>query len=697
MKLKLLGKVLLFTLIPIILGFAVLTFMAAQLTSSGLYKTSDIQLLEFAKKQASEIDNIFKNVIALADMLDSDQDIEDFTARANSLGQARDSDYDFTARKKITEETLAELCEDFPDVVAAAIVAKDGKTIAASSPSSARVDVSRYPSVVEAFSGKANFKTNMSKTTNKLSIMVTSPITVDGSNELADGVLLLVVDLNAVADDTIKSVTLMPSSSVFLVDADGIMLMEKSFPELIGKDNSIYEYIRTVLAEKNGITRYEWEGVDKLTHFAELPTTKWIVGIETDESDFYTTSNGITLILAFISIGIVFIVALIVYFVIKKVVVVVSQSANIATYVAEGNLKLTAEQDAQIDAALKREDEFSNLGAAFRAMINNLAAMVVQSEEKSKEAQVAADNAAIATKQAEKSAAEAEESRKNILIAVTKLEGIVNNIASASEQLSAQIEMSTSGAEEQSARMTETATAMDEMNGTVLEVARNSGTSAELADNTKAKAIDGANITQKCQVSMTHVKDESLKLRQNMSELASHAQSISAVMSVISDIADQTNLLALNAAIEAARAGEAGRGFAVVADEVRKLAEKTISSTTDVANAINAIQQSTEVNVQQVDTAVARIEEATELAIEGGHALQGILEMAEHSADEIRAIATASEQQSATSDEIAQSIMTVTNIATNTVNAMNEATQAVASLTEQAQQLAALVENLKNS
>ncbi len=697
MKLKLLGKVLVFTLIPIILGFALLTIMAAQLTSDGLYDTSDIQLLEFAKKQASEIDSIFKNVIALGDMLDSSEDIENFTAMANSLGQTRDTLPEYaTAQKRVTA-TLAELVEDFTDISAAVLVAKDGKIIAASNPSSAQVDVSRYPSVMDAFKGESNFKTRLSKTTNKLSIMVASPVTVDGSRELSDGVLLLVVDLASVSDQTIRDVKLMPSSSVFLVDNEGIMLMEKTFPELIGKDNTIYEYIRNVLRERTGITRYEWEGVDKLTHFAELPTTKWIVGIETDESDFYTTSNEITLILALVSIVTVIVVALIVFIVIKKVVVIVSQSASIATYVAEGNLKLTAEQEGQINAALKRDDEFTTLGLAFSAMVKNLAQMVFDSEEKSKEAQVAADNAAIASRQAEKSAEEAEENRKSILVAVAKLEGIVNNIASASEQLSTQIELSTSGAEEQSARMTETATAMDEMNGTVLEVARNSGTSAELADNTKAKAIAGAGITQKCQQSMTQVKDESMKLRQNMSELANHAQSISAVMSVISDIADQTNLLALNAAIEAARAGEAGRGFAVVADEVRKLAEKTISSTTDVANAINAIQQSTEVNVQQVDTAVARIEEATELAIEGGQALQGILEMAEHSADGIRAIATASEEQSATSDEIAQSIMAVSNIANNTVSAMNEATHAVASLTDQAQQLSVLVDNLKNS
>ncbi len=697
MKLQLLGKVLLSTLIPIVIGIGVLTLLSSRLSSNGLYEMADIQLLEFAKKQASEIDGIMKNATALADMLDSDDKLEQLSALANQLGTDRNNSPEFQALQKNVSATLSELTEDFKDISAAVLVAKNGQTIAYSKASIKDFDTSRYDSVIAAFKGNANLETRQSQTTGRMSGMVATPVTADGSTEPADGVLLLVVDLATVSDNTIKNIKLMPSSNPFLLSDKGIMLMERAFPELIGKDNSSEEFAKILLRDKTGIARYEYEGVPKVTHFAELPNTKWVMGIETNESDFYITSNKITLYLTLAGLVILLVVGLVVYVVIKKVVVVVSQSASIATYVAEGNLELTSEQEAQITAALTRTDEFTTLGLAFKAMVTNLGKMVVASEEKSKEAQVAADNAAIASQKAEKSAQEAEASRQNILTAVVQLEGIVNNIASASEELSSQIELSSSGAEEQSARMTETAAAMDEMNGTVLEVARNSSSSAELADHTKEKATQGAKITQKCQESMGQVKNESLKLRQNMSELASHAQSISAVMGVISDIADQPTLLALNAAIEAARAGEAGRGFAVVADEVRKLAEKTIASTTDVANAINAIQQSTEVNVQQVDTAVTRIEEATELAIEGGNALQGILEMAEQSADGIRAIATASEEQSATSDEIAQSISTVTNIAESTVSAMSEATQAVTSLSEQAQQLSALVDNLKHS
>ncbi len=698
MKLKLLGKVLVSTLIPVTLGIVALIFIGSSFASRGLYSMADIQLLEFAKKQASEIENIIGNVVSLTDMLDGDADIEAIAALAKEYGNTKESAPEFLAAQSTTNDILAELIEDFPDIASAIIIDLNGKSIAHSNPARIGTEYTTYPSYIEALKGTHIVVDTMtSRITGKVTAMIGSGITDDSSDDAVDAVLLLVVDLATVSEKTIQDLVLMPTSNPFLIDGDGVVLMERAFPELIGTDNSSEEFAKTMLAVRTGITQYEWEGVPKTLHFAELPSLNWVLGIETDEADFYITSNQIQIALAFAGILILLAVAAVIYVIIKRVVGSVTDNAMIASYVADGNLSLTKTQEQQLDKAIARNDEISTLSIALRTMIQNLSKMVFASEEKSKEAQIAADNAAIASRAAENSAREAEEKRQSILEAVAKLEDIVNNIASASEQLSKQIEDSTSGAQEQSLRMAETAHAMEQMNETVLDVARNSGMSAEIAENTKSKANDGASITQKCQASMNEVKSESMVLRQNMSELAGHTDSISAVMSVITDIADQTNLLALNAAIEAARAGEAGRGFAVVADEVRKLAEKTIVSTSDVANVILAIQQSTKVNVAQVDSAVERIETATELTVEGGQALDVILEMAVQSADGIRAIATASEEQSSTSNEIARSIAVVSDIANSTVQAMNEASIAVNSLSEQTQQLSRLVDSLKNS
>ena len=161
-----------------------------------------------------------------------------------------------------------------------------------------------------------------------------------------------------------------------------------------------------------------------------------------------------------------------------------------------------------------------------------------------------------------------------------------------------------------------------------------------------------------------------------MGTLFAQAESISNIMTVISDIADQTNLLALNAAIEAARAGDAGRGFAVVADEVRKLAEKTMTSTSDVGAAVTGIQKSVNASIKQMEQSFDLIGRATEKASRSGDVLFEIVSLADNTAGQVQAIAAASEQQSSTCEEINRSI------AGETAGAMLEAARTVNELTK---------------
>ncbi|MDR1857746.1 MAG: methyl-accepting chemotaxis protein, partial [Desulfovibrio sp.] len=177
--------------------------------------------------------------------------------------------------------------------------------------------------------------------------------------------------------------------------------------------------------------------------------------------------------------------------------------------------------------------------------------------------------------------------------------------------------------------------------------------------------------------------------------LGKQAEAIGGVMGVISDIADQTNLLALNAAIEAARAGEAGRGFAVVADEVRKLAEKTMSATQEVGSSIGAIQQSAKANMEAVAGAVHNVEEATTLANRSGDALKEIVDMSATNAAVVTSIATAAEEQSATSEEIAKALEEINRIVGETTDGMVQSSQAVQDLSKMAQELNSVMVKLR--
>ena len=227
-------------------------------------------------------------------------------------------------------------------------------------------------------------------------------------------------------------------------------------------------------------------------------------------------------------------------------------------------------------------------------------------------------------------------------------------------------------------------------------MAKNAGQASDASASTRNKAEDGEKVVQKAIDGIEIVRQQALTLKTDMGQLDKSAQAITQIMGVISDIADQTNLLALNAAIEAARAGEAGRGFAVVADEVRKLAEKTMASTAEVDKAIVDIQKSTEKSIAQVDIAAKAIEDATLLVNQSGEALQEIVHMADITADQVRTIATAAEEQSSTSEEINRSIAEVNNIAGSTAQAMQEAARAVNELASQSTALEKLVGEIKS-
>ena len=341
-------------------------------------------------------------------------------------------------------------------------------------------------------------------------------------------------------------------------------------------------------------------------------------------------------------------------------------------------------------------DETGMLADDLRRMVSTLKQKIAEANKMTEEAHAATDKAQVATQRAQDAARQAEFAKRDgMLTAAHSLEGSIDVIGSASVELSAQIEHASGNAQDIAHRLQEVATAMNEMTATVQEVARNSATAASMAAQAREQAIEGKDVVRRSLQSTQTLHTLSVKLKEDMSDLQDKTAAITGIMGVISDIADQTNLLALNAAIEAARAGEAGRGFAVVADEVRKLAEKTMTSTADVERAIAAINASMNESLHAVETAVNQIEASTELATQAESALENIVADAENAANEIQSIAAASEEQSATSDEINRSINSVNELTGQASAAMRECTQAVSDLARQSQELGRLVENMK--
>ena len=343
-------------------------------------------------------------------------------------------------------------------------------------------------------------------------------------------------------------------------------------------------------------------------------------------------------------------------------------------------------------------DDGSKKLGVYGAIVEMVAALKEHIENARQESENASEQSAkahAAMREAEAASKEAQTKTMAMMTAADKLEQVGSIVSSASTQLSAQIEQADRGAAGAAQRLSEAATAMNEMNATVQEVARNAGSASGASAETKDKAVAGSQIVEKAVQSIEQVHQVSVELKDDMVQLNDHAQAITQIMNVISDIADQTNLLALNAAIEAARAGEAGRGFAVVADEVRKLAEKTMSATREVESAIESIQEGTNQSAATVDSAVAAIEKAGHMGEESGHSLQQISALAEDSSSRVSAIATAATEQSAASEEINRNISEVNHLSADIAEAMEGASSQVRDMAEQAHVLKDILDAIR--
>ena len=692
MKLSIMQKMLLFILMPVILGLAAVTLFNYNAARTALNNQIGEELQLVLSGQKNKLTNTVALLGTTMDNFGRDAEVVEYLRGKSdptlmSLGES-------ARLERHLQESIDLLSKEYALLRDVGLADISGTVLLHSTASFVGSNIADREYFQAALRDEVRPTTIESKANGLLSSALGLPVK-DGDRIV--GVVYGTLDLGKMADSTTDTVHIARTGKCFVYDKTGRLLMHPN-KDYIGDDDSGLPWVEHMLTSPAGRYDYEWNGSDMLGYFDRVPMVDWLIIVSVEESDIHAPVSAMFRQSLLVGGLAMLIVGLVIVLVARGIAGTLKAMAVLVEKLARGDLSLTELEERAMSRDEARGDEIGVMARGTRGMLEGLRRLFAESEQKTAEAKAAAEQAAQAAAEANQARSEAENARRDgMLAAAHQLETVVEIVSSASAELSAQIEESEHGAERQAARMAETATAMEEMNATVLEVARNAGAAAEVSDAARQRAEAGAVVVEKAVTGIRKVREQSLSLKQDMAALAENARSIGSLMSVISDIADQTNLLALNAAIEAARAGEAGRGFAVVADEVRKLAEKTMSATNHVGDAIKDIQASTAKSMEQVDGAVLSIEEATELANQSGAALGEIVGMVDKAADQVRAIAAASEQQSAASEEINASITQVNNIAAETAQAMEQSTQAVAELAEQAQTLSTLIADMKNS
>jgi methyl-accepting chemotaxis protein len=485
------------------------------------------------------------------------------------------------------------------------------------------------------------------KSDGKAIIVAAAPLTRNGSvvGALAGTVLL---------DDLIKllaEIKAGESGYAYVVQNDGLIIFHPS-KELAMKKNllqdpatepSLKEITARMVKGEQGVAQYSFNGLKKYLAFAPIPGTTWSLAVNVPVAEVYAklktlmwTSLLIALVVLGLAVAISFVIA-------AGITRPINAMKLMLQDIAQGEGDLTKRLNVQSN------DELGETSRCFNTFIEKIHSIISQ-------------------------------------VAQT-----TTRVATAATQVYTTSEQMATGAEQVASQSGTVATASEEMSATSGDIAQNCSMAADASREASRKAMDGVAVVERTVGIMNQIADRVKETSRTIESLGVRSDQIGEIVGTIEDIADQTNLLALNAAIEAARAGEQGRGFAVVADEVRALAERTTRATHEISEMIKAIQGETKTAVEAMEEGVHRVEEGRGESARSGEAIQSILQQINEVAMQVNQIATAAEEQTATTGEISSNMLQITEVVQQTAQGAHESAAAASQLNRVAEELQRLV------
>ncbi len=366
----------------------------------------------------------------------------------------------------------------------------------------------------------------------------------------------------------------------------------------------------------------------------------------------------------------------------REMEIYLQHAAEAATTVAQGDLTVQFRP-------LSEDDE---LGSAINRMIESLRIMITEVQENANSVGLASNQLSAAAEQAGAATNQITSTIQQVAQGTSQQTNSINETASSVDQMARAIEGVAKGAQEQAAAVAESSQVTAQMSATIQQVAANAQAGAKGANDAAQTAKSGAVIVEKNLEGMSLIKEKVGLSAQKVEEMGVRSDQIGMIVETIDDIASQTNLLALNAAIEAARAGEHGKGFAVVADEVRKLAERTATATKEISELIEEVQATVTEAVGAMDESADEVERGVSQAGEAGKALESILEAVEQVNQQVEEITAAAEEMEASSNELVGSMDSVSAIVEENTASTEEMSAGSTQVTQAIENIASISE-----